>query len=43
MVAEHFGHAKEGNRCAVFDDVPPEEFQSQDGKCESWVSDGVPF
>lgn len=40
---EHFGGAKNFNRCSVFDDVPPAEFQDQDGKCNSWVSDGVPF
>lgn len=40
---EHFGHARGFNRCRVFDDVPPEEFQTTDGKCESWVHDGVPY
>lgn len=33
----------QAGRCDVFDDVPPAEFQQSDGKCESWVHDGVPF
>lgn len=40
---EHFAHARGFNRCAVFDDVPPDEFRTADGKCESWVHDGVVF
>jgi hypothetical protein len=40
---EHFGHARGFNRCAVFDETPPAEFIDSDGKCESWLHDGVPY
>lgn len=40
---EHFGHAVGFNRCAVADDVPPEDFRTTEGKCESWRHDGVAF
>lgn len=39
----HFAGAKGFNRCAHFDDVPPDDFMATEGQCESWVSDGVPF
>jgi hypothetical protein len=40
---EHFGHEVGFNRCDVFDEVPPTEFQTKDGACESWLHDGVAF
>jgi len=40
---KHFLGPRQGNRCDVFDDVPPAEFRDIDGSCESWEHDGTPF
>ncbi|WP_424894426.1 hypothetical protein [Tepidimonas sp. HKU79] len=37
---EHFAHPPV---CAKFNAAPPDEFRSQDGACEHWRFDGVPF
>ncbi len=43
QTCENFGHVRGFNRCSVFEDVPPADFQQTDGACESWVFDGTPF
>lgn len=39
----HFAGVRGFNRCTLFDEEPPEAFRTDEGKCESWIHDGVPF